>query len=140
MKYDAIVIGSGQAGNPLSHDLADQGWTVALVERSHLGGTCINTGCTPTKSMVACAQVAQYARNGTQWGVIASEVRVDLPFIVERKDRIVQQFRAGQQRQVDRRQNLHLHRGHAQFLDSRRISVGDDVLESERIFSNTGTR
>jgi pyruvate/2-oxoglutarate dehydrogenase complex dihydrolipoamide dehydrogenase (E3) component len=64
MKYDAIVVGSGQAGNPLSHALADHGWTVALVEQSYLGGSCINTGCTPTKAMVACAQVAYYARNG----------------------------------------------------------------------------
>src|SRR5947209_18591785 len=98
MKYDAIVIGSGQAGNPLSHDLADQGWTVALVERSHLGGTCINTGCTPTKSMVACAQVAHYARNGPQWGVNASEVRVDLPLTVARKERSGRQLPAGAER------------------------------------------
>src|SRR5438046_10198041 len=100
MKYDAIVIGSGQAGNPLSHDLADQGWTVALVERSHLGGTCINTGCTPTKSMVACAQVAYYAQNGSRWGVNTADVSVDLTSIVERKDRNGHQFRHGQQRQA----------------------------------------
>jgi pyruvate/2-oxoglutarate dehydrogenase complex dihydrolipoamide dehydrogenase (E3) component len=61
--YDAIVIGSGQAGNPLSQKLADLGWAVALVEEAHLGGTCVNTGCTPTKTMVASAQVAHYARN-----------------------------------------------------------------------------
>ena len=65
-KYDAIVIGSGQAGNPLSHNLADCGWTVALIEKAHLGGTCINTGCTPTKTMVMCAQVAHYARNAAK--------------------------------------------------------------------------
>src|SRR4051794_10903950 len=140
MKYDAIVIGSGQAGNPLSHDLADRGWKVALVERSHLGGTCINTGCTPTKSMVACAQVAHYARNGKRWGVSAAPVQVDLPFIVARKDGIVQQFRAGQQRQVDGRPNIHLYHGQAQFLGPKQLSVGDQLLESERIFINTGTR
>ena len=61
-QYDAIVIGSGQAGNPLSQKLADHGWTVALIEKDQLGGTCINTGCTPTKTMVASAQVAYYAR------------------------------------------------------------------------------
>ena len=67
-RYDAIVIGSGQAGNPLSQKLADRGWTVALVEQDHLGGTCINTGCTPTKTMVASAQVAHYARNAARLG------------------------------------------------------------------------
>ena len=66
MTYDAIVIGSGQAGNPLSHRLADHGWKVAMVEKAHLGGTCINTGCTPTKAMVASAQVAHYARNAAR--------------------------------------------------------------------------
>src|SRR5438034_5466887 len=113
MKYDTIIIGSGQAGNPLAYRMADLGWSVALVERSHLGGTCINTGCTPTKTMVACAQVAHYARNAGRWGVRAGEVTVDLGQIVDRKERVVQQFRAGQQRQVDSRENLHLHRGHA---------------------------
>ena len=63
MKYDAIIIGSGQAGNPLSSALTEHGWTVALIEKSHLGGTCINTGCSPTKTMVASAQVAHYVRN-----------------------------------------------------------------------------
>src|SRR5262245_21120984 len=68
-RYDAIVIGSGQAGNPLSQKLADKGWTVGLIEKEHLGGTCINTGCTPTKTMIASAQVAHYARNAGRWGV-----------------------------------------------------------------------
>ena len=68
-RYDAIVIGSGQAGNPLCQKLADHGWTVALIEKEHLGGTCINTGCTPTKTMVQCAQVAHYARNAARWAM-----------------------------------------------------------------------
>jgi len=140
LKYDAIVIGSGQAGNPLSQSLADQNWNVALVEQGHLGGTCINTGCTPTKTMVACAQVAHYARNAGKWGVRAGEVSVDLRHIVEMKNKIVEQFRSGQQKQVDRRPNLRLYRGHAQCLDARRIRVGGEVLEGERIFINTGTR
>jgi pyruvate/2-oxoglutarate dehydrogenase complex dihydrolipoamide dehydrogenase (E3) component len=134
MTYDAIVIGSGQAGNPLSHDLADRGMKVALIERDQLGGTCINTGCTPTKSMVACAQVAHYARNAARWGVETGEVRVDLARIVERKEQIVLEFRSGQQRQVDRRPNLHLLRGHARFLGPHRLQVGEEELESEQIF------
>jgi pyruvate/2-oxoglutarate dehydrogenase complex dihydrolipoamide dehydrogenase (E3) component len=140
MKYDAIVIGSGQAGNPLSHDLADHGWTVALIEKAHLGGTCINTGCTPTKTMIASAQVAHYARNASRWGVQTGEVRVDLRRIVARKDEIVERFRSGQQRQVDSRELLHLYRGPARFQASHRIMVDDQVLEAERIFINTGTR
>ena len=77
-KFDAIVIGSGQAGNPLAQKLADQGWTVALIEQGHLGGTCVNTGCTPTKTMIASAQVTHYARRAGRWGVHAADVRDDL--------------------------------------------------------------
>ncbi len=87
--YDAIVIGAGQAGNPLSQKLADRDWAVALVEKEHLGGTCVNTGCTPTKTMIASAQVAFYARNADRWGVRAGAVSVDLPKVVARKDRVI---------------------------------------------------
>jgi len=139
-RYDAIVIGSGQGGNPLSHKLADHGWRVALIEKEHLGGTCINSGCTPTKTMVASAQVAHYVRNAARWGVHSGEVRVDMPGIVRRKDAIVESFRSGQQRRVDSRPNLRLYRDHARFESPRRIRVGDATLESERIFINTGTR
>ncbi len=140
MKYDAIVIGSGQGGNPLCHRLADKGWKVALIERKHLGGTCINTGCTPTKTMMACAQVAHYARNGAKWGVKTGPVSVDLAQIVQRKNAVVESFRSGQQRHVDRRENLRLYRNHARFVGDRRVQVGDEVIEGERIFINTGTR
>src|SRR6266481_4486113 len=140
MKFDAIVIGSGQAGNPLSQRFADLGWKVALIERGNLGGTCINTGCTPTKTMVASAQVAHYARNAAKWGVHAGNVHVDLPTIVARKRKVVESFRDGQQRRVDQRPNLQLFRGHAKFISPRQIQVGNDILESERIFINTGTR
>ncbi|HWQ70444.1 MAG TPA: mercuric reductase [Patescibacteria group bacterium] len=138
--FDAIVIGSGQGGNPLSQALADLGWRVALIEKEHLGGTCINTGCTPTKTMVASAQVAHYARNAARWGVRTAEVSVDLPQIVARKDAIVQSFRSGQQRKVDQRKTLRLYRGQARFVSPHRIAVGEEELEGERIFINTGTR
>jgi len=148
MKYDAIIIGSGQAGNPLSHKLADHGWKVALVEKAHLGGTCINTGCTPTKTMLASAQVAHYARNARRWGVEAGKVRVDLSAIVGRKNKIVESFRSGQQGNVDRRPNLDLHCGVARFAGEKKLTVGDPsaslragkTIEGERIFINTGTR
>ncbi len=141
MKYDATVIGSGQAGNPLCHKLADRGWKVALIERQHLGGTCINTGCTPTKTMVASAQVAHYVRNAARWGVYAENLRVDLPAIVGRKNSIVQQFRSRQERHVEqRRERLDLYRGHARFVAAKKIHVDGQDIESERIFVNTGTR
>jgi pyruvate/2-oxoglutarate dehydrogenase complex dihydrolipoamide dehydrogenase (E3) component len=140
MRYDAIVIGSGQAGNPLSQKLADQGWTVALIEQAHLGGTCINTGCTPTKTMVASAQVAHYARNAGRWGVRAGEVSVDLPAVIARKDRVVAQWRSGLEKKVQQRPSLHLHRGHARFVGPHEVRVGEQTLEGERVFINTGTR
>jgi pyruvate/2-oxoglutarate dehydrogenase complex dihydrolipoamide dehydrogenase (E3) component len=145
MKYDAIILGSGQAGNPLSCALVDQGWTVAIVEKSHLGGTCINTGCTPTKTMVHRAQVAHYARNAARWGVRASNVSVDLPKIVAQKNEMVQGGRDSNQKGIDSRPNLHLHWGSANFTAPHAIRVVDRTgkeqsLESERIFINTGAR
>jgi pyruvate/2-oxoglutarate dehydrogenase complex dihydrolipoamide dehydrogenase (E3) component len=138
--YDAIVIGSGQAGNPLSQKLADHGWTVALIEQDQLGGTCINTGCTPTKTMIASAQVAYYARNAAKWGVRTGTVEVDLPTIVGRKDQVVHQWRSGQEHKVQQRKGLHLYRGHAQFVAPDRLRVNDQELQSKRIFINTGAR
>jgi pyruvate/2-oxoglutarate dehydrogenase complex dihydrolipoamide dehydrogenase (E3) component len=139
MRHDAIVIGSGQAGNPLARELADQGWSVALIEKEHLGGSCVNTGCTPTKTMVARAQIAHYARNAARWGIRAGEVSVDLAEIVAQKDKVVQSFRAGLERGVSSRPNLHLYRGQARFSGPRAVAVGDKTLEGERIFINTGT-
>jgi pyruvate/2-oxoglutarate dehydrogenase complex dihydrolipoamide dehydrogenase (E3) component len=138
--YDAIVIGSGQAGNPLSQKLADQGWNVALIEKAQLGGTCVNTGCTPTKTMVASAEVAHYARNAGRWGVVAGEVRADLRRIVARKDDVVRQWRSSLERKVQERKNLHLYRGQARFVGPQRIRVAHEELQSPRIFINTGTR
>jgi pyruvate/2-oxoglutarate dehydrogenase complex dihydrolipoamide dehydrogenase (E3) component len=140
MKYDAIIIGSGQAGNPLAHRLADLGWSVALIEKKYLGGTCINVGCTPTKTMVHRAQVAYYTRNAARWGVNASSVSVDLAKIVAQKDEVVLSFRGSQQKQVDKRASLRLHRGHANFVGLHQLKVGDDLLESEKIFIDTGCR
>ncbi len=141
MNYDALVIGSGQAGNPLCHQLADRGWLVALIEKEHLGGTCINTGCTPTKTMIMCAQVAHYARNARKWGVAPGDGSVDLRKVVELKNKIVTSFRSGLERKVEqRKEKLHLYRGHARFVGPHQVSVGDKVLEGDRIFINTGTR
>jgi pyruvate/2-oxoglutarate dehydrogenase complex dihydrolipoamide dehydrogenase (E3) component len=140
MKFDAIIVGSGQAGNPLAYRLADLGWSVALIEKKNLGGTCINVGCTPTKTMVHRGQVAHYARNAARWGVNASSVSVDLTKIVTQKDEIVLSFRGGLQKQVDKRANLRFYRGHASFVGPHQLRVGDDLLESEKIFIDIGGR
>jgi pyruvate/2-oxoglutarate dehydrogenase complex dihydrolipoamide dehydrogenase (E3) component len=140
MKYDAIIVGSGQAGNPLAYRLADLGWSVALIEKKDLGGTCVNVGCTPTKTMVHRAQVAHYARNAARWGVNAPNVTVDLAKIVAQKDEVVLRFRGGHQKQVEKRHNLRLYRGQARFAGPHQLKVGDDLLESEKLFIDTGGR
>src|SRR5260370_41069397 len=94
---DAIIIGSGQGGKPLCLALAKAGWKTALVERQHVGGTCVNTGCTPTKTMVASARVAYLARRAADYGVEAGPVRVDLARVRRRKQAIVESFRSGSQ-------------------------------------------
>lgn len=138
--YDAIIIGSGQGGNPLAHKLADRDWDVALIEREHLGGSCINFGCTPTKTMVASARAAHVTRTGARLGVHASDVRIRLSEVVDRKNELVQQSREGQQRQVDSRPTLDLHRGHGRFSGPHSIEVNGHELVSEHIFIDTGTR
>lgn len=140
LKYDAIIIGSGQAGNPLSYRFADLGWKVALIEKGNVGGTCINTGCTPTKTMVHRAQIAHYARNAVRWGVHADNVTVDLPAIVAQKDGVVANFRGGIQRKIGLHPNMHLYQGQARFTNARQVQVGETLLESEKFFINTGGR
>ncbi|MFZ0037252.1 MAG: mercuric reductase [Candidatus Acidiferrales bacterium] len=140
MKYDAIILGSGQAGMPLAFALAGRGSTVALVEKGNIGGTCINTGCTPTKTMVARAQVAHYARNAERWGVSTSGVRVNLDTIVAQKNKVVENARNSQTKGIAKFPSLRLYRGHAEFSGPHQVKVGDDLLESDRIFINTGAR
>jgi pyruvate/2-oxoglutarate dehydrogenase complex dihydrolipoamide dehydrogenase (E3) component len=140
MKFDAIVIGSGQGGTPLARALADLGSTVAFIEERHLGGTCINTGCTPTKTMVHRALVAHYARNAQRWGVITGHVSVDLPAIIAQKDKVVRDFLEGHEKQVAKRPTLRLYRSHARFIGPHAISVEGATLESDKIFIDTGAR
>jgi pyruvate/2-oxoglutarate dehydrogenase complex dihydrolipoamide dehydrogenase (E3) component len=138
-QFDAIVIGSGQAGNPLAHRLADRGWTVALVEREHLGGSCINYGCTPTKTMLASAQVAHYARRAEQFGVRVGGVSIDFPKVVARKNGIVQQWRSGQERQAAKRPTITLVREAARFTGPHTLEAGGQALSGKHLFINTGT-
>lgn len=137
LTYDAIVIGSGQGGNPLAVAVANRGAKVALIESGLLGGTCVNTGCTPTKTMVASAQVAHYARNGLRWGVRTGEVSVDLPAILKRKDEVVERSRSGWPKKFDKK--VDVYRERARFIGMRRIQAGEHTLEAERIFIDTGT-
>ncbi len=138
--YDAIVIGAGQGGGPMAHKLADLGQKVAFIEEGELGGSCINYGCTPTKTMIASARVAHYARRGPEFGVHTSEIRIDMHEVVARKNAMVQSWRDGQQRNLDKRPNIDLHKGHGRFTAAHEIAVNGETLASDRIFINTGTR
>ena len=144
-QYDAIVIGSGQGGTPLSRALAESGMRTALVEREHVGGTCINEGCTPTKTMVASARVAYLARRGADYGVHTGAIRIDLQQVRQRKRGIVDSFRNGSQARLEKTPKLDLIFGVASFTGPREIRVlGKDgserLMRSERIFLNAGTR
>src|SRR5579875_907830 len=138
LKYDSIVVGSGQGGNPLAQQLASRGERVALIESGALGGTCINTGCTPTKTMVASAQVAHYARNAKRWGVQTADVRVDLAAVMQRKTRVVDEFRSGWEKKVDQPGKPDLHHGRARFVGMKRVEVNGKTLAGNRIFIDTG--
>src|SRR5271156_6322256 len=107
-RYDAIVIGSGQAGMPLSIALAEAGRKTALVERQHVGGTCINVGCTPTKTMVASARIAYLARRAADYGIHCGPVNVDMAQIRQRKQKIVNDFRSGDERRLEDAKNVEL--------------------------------
>src|SRR5213594_2762354 len=139
VQYDAIVIGSGQAGTPLSRALAGAGWKTAIIEREHVGGTCINEGCTPTKTMVASARVAYLARRGTDYGVQDGSVRVDLAKVRQRKRSIVESFRSGSQKKLETTPNVTLLFGEGRFTGPKTIEValndgGTRRLTADRIF------
>src|SRR2546427_1906549 len=111
--YDAIVIGSGQAGGPLSTALAQAGRKTALIEREHVGGTCINEGCTPTKTMVASARVAYLVKRAADYGVHTGPVSVDMSVVRKRKRDIVDSFRNGSQRRIESAEGVDLLMGEA---------------------------
>ena len=144
-KYDAIIIGAGQAGGPLSTRLATAGWKTAIVEKEHMGGTCVNEGCTPTKTMVASARVAHLARRAADYGVNVGPVTVDMSVVRQRKRDIVDMFRGGSQRKVERAEGVDLFMGEGSFIDAKTVAVDLNdgqtrQLNAEAIFINTGTR
>jgi len=146
VEYDAIVIGAGQAGGPLATGLARAGRRTALIEREHVGGTCINTGCTPTKTMVASAHVAHLARRAADYGVRTGPVSVDMAKVRQRKRDIVEQFRGGGERRIEKSDGVDLLRGEARFVGPREIEVALHGGETGRlratrwVFVNTGER
>ena len=144
-RYDAIVIGSGQAGTPLSIALAEAGRKTAIIESQHVGGTCINVGCTPTKTMVASARIAYLARRAADYGIRCGPVGVDLRQVHHRRQAIVDDFRGGAQRRLENVENVELILGEARFTGPRAVDVrltagGTRALTADTVFINTGAR
>jgi pyruvate/2-oxoglutarate dehydrogenase complex dihydrolipoamide dehydrogenase (E3) component len=143
--FDAIVIGAGQAAKPLAIALGQAGRKTAVIERKHVGGSCINFGCTPTKAMAASARVAYLARRADDYGVRTGAVEVDLASVLQRKNAIVEQFREGVRKALEDADNVELIFGHAAFEGAHTLAVrlntgGTRRLAADRIFINSGTR
>ena len=139
--YDAVIIGAGQAGPPLAVRLAGAGRKVAIVERNQFGGTCVNTGCIPTKTLIASARVAHLARRAMEYGVgIGSSVTVDMKRVKERKDAIVHNSNEGLEKWLRGTERLAVYKGHARFEGARQVRVADQLIEADQIFINVGAR
>ncbi len=140
-KYDAIIIGTGQAGPPLANRLSKAGMSVAVIERHLFGGTCVNTGCIPTKAMVASAYAAHLARRARDFGVaVDGDVPVDMKSVKARKDAISERSRTGVEKMLRGLPHCDVYTGHARFRAAREVAVGDQVLTADRIFINVGGR
>jgi pyruvate/2-oxoglutarate dehydrogenase complex dihydrolipoamide dehydrogenase (E3) component len=140
-KYDAIIIGAGQAGPPLAKRLSDAGMSVAVIERHLFGGTCVNTGCIPTKAMVASAYAARLARRAREFGVaVQGDVCVDMKGVKVRKDAISERARTGVEKTLRGLPRCVVYTGHARFRGARQVAVGDQVLGADRIFIDVGGR
>ncbi len=141
-RFDAVIIGAGQGGGPLAAALAAAGRRTALVERAHVGGTCVNYGCTPTKTMIASARVAHLARRAGDYGVRTGSVSVDLERVRRRKRDIVERFRGGDRKRLEGRDGLELIRGQARFTGERRLEVhggdGPRELTADLVVIDTG--
>jgi len=145
--YDALIIGAGQAAVPLARTLAQSGRRTALVERVHVGGTCINEGCTPTKTMVASARVAYLARRGADYGVGTGQISIDLARVRERKQAVVDSFRNGSQRRLESTANLDLIFGDARFTGEKQLEIrpakdrrSPQTVTADLVFINSGGR
>jgi len=139
--YDAIIIGTGQAGPALARRLAGSGMAVAVIERDRFGGTCVNTGCTPTKTLIASAYAARLARRGADYGFsTGGEIKVDMKRVKARKDYVVGLSNAGVERSLKSLENCRVYQGHARFVAPREVQVGTEILSADRIFINVGGR
>ncbi|NNF26849.1 MAG: mercuric reductase [Gemmatimonadetes bacterium] len=144
-RWDAIVIGTGQGGKPLAGALAEAGWRTAIIEKSRVGGTCVLTGCTPTKTMIASARVAHLVRRAHDYGIETGDLRIDLRRVRERKRAIVENFSSGSRKGLERHDDLELVFGTARFVGVREVEValqegGSRRLTSDHIFINVGAR
>jgi len=139
-QFDAIIIGAGQAGPPLAGRLTSAGMRVALIERHLLGGTCVNTGCMPTKTLVASARAAHVARHAAHWGVSAGPVSVDIAAVKARAHTVTRNAREGLSKFLGELPGLTLIQGQARFRDAHLLQVGDRMLSAPRIFINVGGR
>ena len=141
LHFDAIIIGTGQAGPSLASRLVGAGMTVAIIERNKFGGTCVNTGCIPTKTLVASAYAVHVARRGTEYGfVVNGDVPIDMKRVKARKDEVVARSNSGVEKSLRGLKNCTVIEGHARFQSARTVAVNDDVLEADRIFINVGGR
>ena len=138
--FDAIIIGAGQAGPSLAGRLTAAGRKVALIERKLVGGTCVNTGCMPTKAMVASAYAAHLARRGAEYGVVTGPVAIDFAKVMARKDKVRFDARKGNEDWLESMEGLTFIRGHARFESPTEVRVGDDLLSAPQIFLNVGGR
>src|SRR5215831_15712596 len=138
--FDAIIIGTGQAGPSLAGRFSAAGMTVAIIERHKFGGTCVNTGCIPTKTMVASAYAAHIARRGDEYGFPTCDVHVDMKRVKARKDVVSGRSNKGVEEWLRGLNNCTVIQGHARFQSSHAVAVNDEVLEADKIFINVGGR
>jgi len=138
--FDAIIIGTGQAGPSLAARFAGAGKTVAIIERHKFGGTCVNTGCTPTKTLVASAYAVHVARRGAEYGFATGDVRVDIKRVKARKDDVSGRWSQGVEERLRGLKNCTVIQGHARFQSSNTVVVNDEVLQADKIYINVGGR
>ena len=140
-QFDAIVIGTGQAGPSLAARMAAEGMKTAIIEKGRFGGTCVNNGCTPTKTLVASAKVAYQIQRAEDYGIMVDgSVKVDMKKVKARKDRLVQQSNQGVENWMKNTENLEVFEGHARFTGPGAVEVNNQVLTSDKIFINVGGR
>lgn len=144
-KYDAIIIGSGQAGVPLAKKIADKGFKVAIIERKFVGGTCVNAGCTPTKSMVASARIKHLAETANEVGIIVKDVKIDFKAVINRKNKIVEKSRTGSEEGLKKAKNVELIFGATSFMNNKEVKIvlndgSEEIITADKIFINAGAR